>query len=936
MISGVASSDRTVSALNAALIFLGCLFFVTLTGSITLYLERIYNQQKFEENAHALYQSLSHIISASDGVINSIASVYQLDENMDSYELATLTQQLFDSYPFITKIVRFQLIPAEKRTEFEQQKSDKGYFGFKIQSSSENFSPLLRLETEHYAPITLIEPNDPLISRFIGMDLLSQSSFTHSLNIAVEDNKAALMLQPEDWGAEPLISILRPTYFGHFIPNDSTGRREQLEGGFIAVANIEPELLPVIKSSNFSHTDLILQKAGQSINDAQEVYRFDEEPSARWSTLPFLAPFVWQAYIKIGSNKLIMTVQQSHLLSEVQLVLLLATIVTTLILVIVSFFTWRHQKWAALENHRAREAMYFERERAEITLQSIGDAVITTDERHRIVYLNPIAEQMIGNSLKVAKGLPADDVLALYSEENGTAISLSDCLKSNKMVDNNGLIDEINYQLRNQHKESITVKLSSSPISNLQKSIIGNVTVLHDISAVKKLTDQLTYQAMHDSLTGIPNRRYFEEKLKRLIALSDKNGSIHTLCYIDLDQFKLVNDTCGHPAGDELLTQLTELFKKHTRDSDTLARLGGDEFGLLLENCATSLASELVQRIRSALHDFFFAYEDKLFNIRASIGVVEISRHSGTIVDVLSAADIACYSAKDAGRDEVCVYNPKDQNTISRRGEMQWSQTIQSALANDNFVLYLQPIVALKPNEERELYEFLVRLQNTDGNLINPSEFLSAAERYGLMKDIDYWVIEKAASLIGQHIRAVGAQAEKKLFSINLSGQSMNDLDIVKHITQSLINYNVPTSNVGFEVTETAAIENLGTAVDLIEQLRELGCSFALDDFGSGLSSFGYLKRLPIDYLKVDGQFVKGIMSDEFNEAMVRSMIDLAKVRGIQTVCELVETASVNEKLKSIGVDFSQGYYHGQPEPAEVTLKFNESITLNHLKLVNY
>lgn len=609
--------------------------------------------------------------------------------------------------------------------------------------------------------------------------------------------------------------------------------------------------------------------------------------------------------------------------------IVLAAISMTLLLqlaLVRAWFTWQR---ARRERSIVNEAMYHERERAEVTLQSIGDAVITTNRDNCIVYLNPIAEKMIGKTLNDVRDRLLDDVIEFYSEEQSATVYLidqGDSINSDSPMD---------YLLRCTGDVSVAVKVSLSSLHNSQSEIVGKVMVLHDISKVRELTNQLSYQATHDPLTGIANRRFFEEKLAYLVGASKKNASVHALCYIDLDKFKLVNDTCGHTAGDELLIQLTELFKQQIRVNDTLARLGGDEFGLLLENCDASLASDLAQRIRSALHAFIFNYQDKSFNVRASIGVVEISKDSGELADVLSAADIACYSAEDARRDEVHIYNPSYKNTISRQGEMRWLPCIQTALAEDRFILFLQPIVPLQGDNKNARYEVLLRIVGDNGELILPGELIGAAERYGLMKDIDHWVIEHAIEILGKFLNT-NASTLKPQFSINLSGQSITDLNIIDHISSVLKKHGVSPESVCFEVTETAAIANLSVAVDLINTLREIGCSFSLDDFGAGLSSFAYLKRLPVDYLKIDGQFVKGIVENKFDSAMVKSMSEIGRVLGIKIVGELVENAQVAEKLTQVGVDFAQGYYYGYPCPATEVLALIESTDSHHLKLAGH
>ena len=924
--------SRVFTPRQTSVIVLTSLIFLIAVGSLTLFLERLYNQQGFEEDAQALHQNISHIVSASEGVITTVAGFQQADEQLDRYELATLTQQLFETYPFISQIIKFQIVYPEEREEFESFMGLSGHYNFQIKELNNITQQLTpRANASQYAPVIHVEPSDPLISRIIGVDLFAQDTFAMTLKEAIDGNSAALMVRPQYWISEQSLSVLRPTYYGHYVPGNRAERWNQLEGGFIAVVQMDAVLKPIIESMGFSNTQITLNNLPNAAGTGTttHIFEFSQQPLSPLANFPLFSSFKWEANLPVGERSLAVRIEHEHILSPAQLSILLVSTVITLLLILILIKTLTTRKQSQIERTRAKEAIYLERERAEVTLQSIGDAVITTDHDHRIVYLNPVAELMTGSTLSASRGMPLNEVVVLYREENGKTAHAIDHLTNTQTT------QEIDYQLRGRDGSSLAVKMSISQLRNTNAEIIGNVMVLHDISTVKELTNQLSYQATHDPLTGIANRRFFEERLTKLLNLSKQNGSIHALCYVDLDQFKLVNDTCGHSAGDELLIQLTFLFKKHIRENDMLARLGGDEFGLLLENCDISLANELAQRVRSALHEYFFNYREKVFNVRASIGVVEISQRSGEIADVLSAADIACYAAKDAGRDEIHLYNPSDKTTISRRGEMHWLQHIQTALANDSFILFLQPIVTLQAGAENTHYEFLVRMVRDSGELISPGEFIPAAERYGLMKDIDHWVIEHAIKLVGQYLSASDKPVRNTQFSINLSGQSITDAEIIDHITQALHKYGVAPGYVCFEITETAAIANLAVAVELINSLRKIGCGFSLDDFGAGLSSFGYLKRLPIDYLKIDGQFVKGIIDSEFDEAMVQSMVEIGKVLNVKTVGELVENQAIADKLKEIGVDFAQGYHYGHPRRATQVLNLTGTTNSPRLKLIS-
>lgn len=561
-----------------------------------------------------------------------------------------------------------------------------------------------------------------------------------------------------------------------------------------------------------------------------------------------------------------------------------------------------------LEN--SRKALFAEKERAEVTLHSIIDGVITTSESGRIKYMNPVAERLTGWSNGKAYEVPLNKVIKFVHEESGKRISnpLVKCLAENS-VEN--LISHA--ALIRSDGETVPIEASAAPMRNDEGEIIGAVMVLQDVSQARRLTKQLSYQASHDALTGLYNRRMFEEYLQAALLNVQEEDRHHALCYIDLDQFKVVNDTCGHMAGDELLRQLAVLLHGCIREVDTLARLGGDEFGVLLENCPISQASIVADKIRQTVKDFRFVWQDKSFEIGASIGVVNINADNVDMASIMSAADVACYTAKDMGRNRIHIYEPTDAALAERHGQMHWATRIVDALENNQLVLFRQPEIALDPDYQTEHYEILVRIRDDDV-LISPDSFIPAAERYNLMSKIDRWVIRTVFKYMSHgccqgHGRSVT--------SINLSGTSLADESLLEFIKSKQQAYGINLEDICFEITETAAISNLVRATQFMKELKKEGCQFALDDFGSGLSSFAYLKNLPVDYIKIDGGFVVDMVSDPIDRAMVEAIISVGHVMQIKTIAEWVENEATLEILRDIGVDFVQGYHVGRPE--EVT-----------------
>ncbi|MBS1270802.1 MAG: Cyclic di-GMP phosphodiesterase PdeB [Gammaproteobacteria bacterium] len=448
------------------------------------------------------------------------------------------------------------------------------------------------------------------------------------------------------------------------------------------------------------------------------------------------------------------------------------------------------------------------------------------------------------------------------------------------------------------------------------------LVVCEDITEAYKLSEQLKYQAGHDALTGLMNRNEFERRLQNMLSDSKDNDTRHALLYMDLDNFKVINDTCGHNAGDELLRQLKPVLRKHITDDDLLARLGGDEFAVLLSNCDPEQAVSAAQTLHRAVTDYRFIWHDVSSRISASIGVVAIDHTTENIATLLSAADTACYSAKEEGLKHVHLYQPDDKVVVRRHREMTWITKIDKALEEERFELFYQRIVpakTMKPDslEAGKHYELLLRMRDEDGKIVMPGSFLPAAERYKYTTQLDRWVVGHALQWLSNH---PGHVDELSICSINLSGHSIGDGDFLDYLTEQLESSSVPPSKICFELTETAAVANLLSATELMEELRATGCRFALDDFGTGLSSFDYLKHLPIDFVKIDGQFISNIVTDPVDYAMVKSINEIATVMSKKTVAEFVNSEATLTMLRSIGIDYAQGYEIAKPKPLSTLL----------------
>ncbi len=457
--------------------------------------------------------------------------------------------------------------------------------------------------------------------------------------------------------------------------------------------------------------------------------------------------------------------------------------------------------------------------------------------------------------------------------------------------------------------------------------------VFHDVSKERRLRRALAYQASHDMLTGLINRREFENRLNEALLTARADPSVaHVLLYLDLDQFKLVNDTCGHQAGDRLLKEITAILQSRVRAKDTIARLGGDEFGILLQDCTADQAAKIADVLRQAVAEHRFQWGDGAMNVGVSIGIVEINAQSESITSLMSAADVACYAAKDSGRNRVLTYQGA---APERHREMQWVSRLTRACEENRLELYYQPIVPIGGNRDpRGHYELLLRMRGENGELVQPAEFIPAAERYNVMAMIDRWVVSKALGTLA-HYRSDGDSRASYTLSINLSGTSLNDDRFLEFLIDELQTYDLSPGAVCFEITETAAISNLPNVVRFMREFRARGCLFSLDDFGSGLSSFTYLKNLPVDYLKIDGHFIQNVATDPVDRSMVEAITQVGHAMGIKTIAERVESAQVLACLADIGVEYAQGIYIAPPQSVATLNRITRSHPQPKLRLVH-
>ncbi|WP_272553085.1 EAL domain-containing protein [Acidovorax sp. NCPPB 3576] len=585
--------------------------------------------------------------------------------------------------------------------------------------------------------------------------------------------------------------------------------------------------------------------------------------------------------------------------------------------------TLAHTRQLMGQRRQVEATLEAEREQARTTLAAIGDGIVTTDLHGNVRYMNPAAESLLARTREASVGMPLAELLHMGHQgganalpggaETATHSSIAQLLER-ALHGTAGLHDERPHRIVRPDASTVPVTLVGSPLMS-QGQLDGAVLVLHDVTREQQYLEQLAWQASHDTLTGLVNRREFERRLGLLLARPRASEVAGALLYIDLDQFKVINDTCGHPAGDEMLREVCRMLQRGLREGDTLARLGGDEFGVLLQDCPHEVAERIAEQIRHHAQELRLPWGARILRTGLSIGLVHLTADLTSLQEVLRVADMACYGAKERGRNTVYVYQLQDAAMSRHLDDMHWVQRIRQALEQNHFQLYMQEIAPLRACGDGGLHvEVLLRLQGDGGQAIFPGEFVPAAERFGLAQALDRWVLEHTfAALAARRRQPQGRPIT--LCAINLSGTSVGDETLLEYLRDQMARHGVLADQLCFEVTETAAIAHLPNAIRLIRELKQQGCHFALDDFGAGMSSFTYLRHLPVDYLKIDGALVRDMLEDPANRAMVEMINHIGHVMGKQTIAEFAETPAILEALRAMGVDHAQGHAIGRPQP---------------------
>lgn len=871
-------------------------FFVVAAGYFSLLREHAIEQAQTKKDAQGYIQNFNDTINEVAGVRASLATLYRVTNEFGSDELDLYTEELVGTLESIKSIGRYDHIKSADIDSFASLMTERGIYQFELKALNIDGSTYPAGAREYHDAVVSISPFNPRAARLIGVDLTREQSLTDAVSEAVEFDKAVLTGYPPGWPqvADSLLFI--PTYAGRYIPKTADSRATQQDGGYF----VELSFQRFLRQSNIFTTEIRLP--GTTLK--RSAFADVGEPRV----LPGLfSGYKAEIHPVIGNTEVGLTVRSQDGVSKASLLHAALWMFAALLLSLIAIAFIVRDRRSNLHRRNAQKSLEQERQIALTTLEAINDSVFTLSPDGEISYVNPAGETMVQQDADELLGMNVKAAIPVAL--SGAGKNAIDEIESSLEEGCATVLKEIELQTDNAVTQ---VDCAFTPFIG-NEDTDGGVLVMRDVGQERALTKKLEHLATHDSLTGLFNRYYFELELEEMVKGATERGEIHAVCYIDLDQFKIVNDTCGHQAGDKLLVQITNHLKSNCRSTDVLARLGGDEFGLLIKNCDEKECEAIAQRLHDTFQSFYFVSGERTFAIRACFGFVAINRAYDHVSDILAAADIACYSAKDRGRNEMFVFRPGCEETTQRQGELNILPKLQNALSVNNFVLFVQPIAEILPNGTNDVakYEILLRMRDDDGSLITPYCLIKAAERYDLMKEIDRWVIKQAFRYIAELQVLYGDQMP--MFSINLSGQSVMDQDLIGYIRSKVSETNVQTNRICFEITETAAMSDMTQALELLEFLHSVGSKVALDDFGAGECSFGYLKNLPVDYLKIDGQFVKDIDTCQVHKEMIIFVQKVANLLDMQTVAEFVENESILNCLRELDIDYAQGYHISKP-----------------------
>lgn len=864
----------------------------------------------FQQRASDVYFKANQSVGNIDAALSSLVGLFHAQEALNPTELITFAQELLNSYHAFDTILYLPLIASAEIPEYEQSMREKGVPEFRVRNPS-NRNSRTDIVAEKRLPIEFIEPLNADSATLLGLDLLSYEELRPFVQYAIVHGETTFSGPIQLLSDRSRIYGFKAVYKGYFTPESVAERESQVLGMFaveIDFDNFFRDALGHVPAKIAAR--ITLNMAGEA-EGRQTIFQY--QPSESTGLLGYVLPDL-EYRVRLGQTgqELTLDLYTTITAQDLRLAEMALTLLISIFLISAVIQVLRFRRISEIKERIAQDQIFAQRARAEATLHSIGEAVITTDTHGVIEYMNPMAEQLTGWLLDSARGKDLMKIIDLIDERSGNKLGSPVA----RRIANKGDKNEERALMRRTDGKTIAVADKTALLKDRLGRINGVVLVIRDVS-LEKLTRQMAFLANHDPLTQLANRRAFEKALEEAIEDVRQKESVHALCYIDLDHFKVINDSCGHIAGDQLLTQITSRLKLHVRRSDVLARMGGDEFALLLSNCPLPRAIEITEAIRKDIEDFRLHWHGNVFSVSTSIGIVAIDDNCVSPDNIMKAADNACYVAKKEGRNRIHLYRFNDSTIAQKRNDTRWMEIIDRGLQNSSFVLFLQSLRPLEQaSKEAEIHEFLLRLPSDNGAFIPTSTMIDSAQRYNKMFEIDCWVIRHAFQTMQKHFQAHPEKRANSIYSINVSGQSVGHPDLVPYISKEMKLQSLSPDNICFEIAEKSMVSNLDQTLTLTNELRSLGCHMALDNFGTGLTSFAYLRKLPFDFLKIDGSFVRDSVHDPIDRIIVDTINQFGEALKMRTIAEWVEDKATVSLLDDLGVNYAQGFFVAEPKPA--------------------
>lgn len=870
---------------------------------------------EFTAQNGAIERLLTRRLDNLNASLRSLSGMHHAMTRLSQQELSAFAQEIAGSQPYVRAIVQLRLVDDAERGVYEEQFRESGFptFGIAASDGNGNLTPSPR--KPQYMPLNFVEPLNPALARYLGLDFYADPELKAALDRAAHSGQVAGA--PSPTLAKQSFLLIKTVYKGFFVPDAAQERLAQVDGAYALLIDSSAFMAEILDES-----PMVGLRLSTWHGPAETVLFEKPAPSPSGPVAQWLPKHVDDVEIPLGPVRFGLLSEREldgQIFRPMRWITLITTFVGLYVAGALVVFTRLRAAEAASE---AGEQLFREKERAQVTLQSIGEAVITTDPTGIVDFTNPAAEQLTGWRAADARGHHLNEIFSLVSETSGKPLPdpIARALRDHDESEAAAIM------IRSDGGTTAVVE-NAAAIRDSEGNFTGAALIVRDVSRERELLREMAFQAAHDPLTRLINRRQFEREVAAVVEDAMSSNTCHALMYIDLDQFKTINDSCGHIGGDQLLKQVASHLGDSIRRLDRLARLGGDEFGVLLRDCSIDKALEVAEGLRRDVKDLRLRWEDKSFRVSLSVGLVAIDERSGSLEEVLRAADAACYVAKDQGRNRVHFYQPDDEMLARRSSDMQWLQLLREAIDRERLVLYGQTISPLHQDSQHPaMCELLVRMLDAEGHIVPPMTFIPAAERFSMMFDLDLWVIGSAFRQLSE-LWARHPQ-DPRIFTINLSGQSLDHPDLEHKIRQLEQQYSIDPYRICFEITETSVIANMDKALGLMDGLRQRGFLFALDDFGTGLSSFAYLKKLPVDYLKIDGEFVRDILQDPVDRAMVDTIQRIGGVLRMTTIAEAIEDAETCQLLTSMGIDYGQGYYLSRPGPLALESAASKVVTL--------